>query len=67
MVGVSQSFPGIVHELVGEPLTHHNNGYYNWLALMRDGKEILGTDYIEFTPEGYISRVVSFTRMADWR
>ncbi|MGH7196391.1 MAG: nuclear transport factor 2 family protein [Candidatus Saccharimonadales bacterium] len=63
---VNQDFPGVVHELVGEPLIHHNTGTYDWLVRMADGKEIPGVDYVEFGSDGRISRVVSFTKEADW-
>jgi len=67
MNSVSQNFPGIIHELVGEPAIHHNFGYYHWLARMDSDKTIPGIDYVEFGPEGTIARVVSFTNMADWQ
>lgn len=67
MAGVSQRFSGVVHELVDEPATHHNFGYYRWSARLDSNREIPGTDYIEFAPDGRIARVVSFTNMSDWQ
>src|SRR5579859_1291781 len=64
MANVSQSFHGVKHELVGEPAVHHEVGYYHWTARLESGKTIPGMDYIEFGPEGRITRVVSFTNAA---
>jgi hypothetical protein len=67
MVGVGRSFPGVTHELVGEPDIHHNFGYYHWLARLSGGKEIRGLDYIEFGSDDAITKVISFTDTSDWQ
>ena len=63
---VSKSFPGMRHELVGDPAVHHTFGSYNWIARLSSGKKIPGVDYVEFSADGRIAQIVTFTNMSDW-
>lgn len=47
-------------KVLGEPVTHHNNGRFHWLAIRPEGYPIAGMDYFEFDSDNRITRIVGF-------
>jgi len=54
--------PGRRFSQLTHPDLHNNTGRYTWMVHLPDEKTSAGMDFFEFNSDGYITRIVGFTK-----
>ncbi|MFF4099128.1 hypothetical protein [Streptomyces sp. NPDC001903] len=69
ILGTAERFPGYALRATGGLDTHHGVGAFSWLMTAPEpmvvagvdyGRELPGRDFVEFTPDDRIARIVGF-------